>query len=127
MSALPTTDLCITQGETGKWLVACVDTASGAVIDLTGCSMRMAIHRTQPAPAVADDSAAALVLTSPDGGIQITNTAEGAAQIIISDTQSLEFVRPTYVYSLKLTNAAGEKYVITRGALKVTPQITHDS
>jgi hypothetical protein len=115
------------QGETGKWSVALVDLVTGGVLNLSGCSLRMAIHRTQPAPDVLTDSTAALVLSSPASGIQITDTLNGLVDITITDTQSAALLPPAYVFSLKLTNATSERYVVARGLLKVASQITHNS
>lgn len=82
-------------------------------VDLTGYSAELEIrHR--------DGSAAALVLTSPDGGLTIT-AEDGliALRITPAQLQALLEIGERFAWKLKLTSGGGIIYRIAEGVLNV--------
>src|SRR6187402_2043696 len=120
------TTLSLTRGDTGKWSVVVTDLDS-AVLDLSGCSLRMALWATKPAVSVSSDTDADLVLTSPSSGISITSAEDGEIEIAISAAQSAALTRPAYAFDLQVTTAASEVYTAASGLLTLSAQITHSS
>lgn len=120
------TSLSLTRGDTGKWSVVVTDLAA-AVIDLTGCTLRMALWSTKPAVSVSADTDADLVLSSPTDGIEITSAAEGEIEITISAAQSEALARPAYAFDLQVTNSDDEVFTAASGLLTISNQITHSS
>lgn len=118
------TSLSITRGSTGRWS-AVISDLDGVAIDLTGCSLRMALWATRPAATIADDDDADLVLSSPSDGIQITSEEDGEIEITITDTQSALLTRPAYAFDLRLTNSIDEVFTAASGLLTISDRITH--
>lgn len=118
--------LSVPRGDTRKWDVRVRD-LRGAVLNLTGCTLRMAFYPTKPSIAVTTDGDAALVLSSPSGGITIVTAATGEVLVTISAAQSLALTSPSYVFDCQVTNGSGEIFTAASGTLTVSSQITHNS
>ena len=119
------TVLPITRGYTGRWDVSVTD-SEGAVVDVTGCTFRMAFYATPPARSATTDSGAALTLTS-GSGITITNAAGGILSVIITPAQAATLTRAQYSFDLRMTNAAEEIYPAASGFLLLYDQSTHSA
>lgn len=119
--------LNLKRGDTGKWTSITVDTATEQALDFTGCSFRMAVWATTPEATVTTDAGAEFVLTSPSGGIVVSNATSGELTITISKSQSAALTQELYGFDLQLTTPSSEEYSIAEGVLQIEPQFTHST
>jgi hypothetical protein len=127
VSTIALTSLSVVQGDTGKWSMALRDEVANAAIDLTGCSLRMAVYRVAPLSSVVSDAGAEAVLTSPSSGIVITDAAAGEVEITVADSITSGLEPDFHTFDVQLTNASNERYTVARGYLQVLPQTTHNA
>lgn len=125
MSRLDNTNLYLVRGDTGRWTTILTEPESGDTFALTGCSFRLTFWASVPGADITTDATAALVLTSPSGGLTVTDADNGEITIVMTKTQSAQLTAELYRFDLQLTNPSGEEYTVARGQLNVDPQFTH--
>lgn len=102
------------QGET--WNRRVFYEYNGAAVDLSGFSGTMWLKRSE------DDTEAALVLSSENGGVSI-NGALGRVTLTMAATVTAE-LSGTYLYDLKLSDGGGNVIYIVAGKVFVTRRRT---
>lgn len=86
---------------------------------LTGYTFRMA------AKAKVTDQTPAFLLTSENGGVVVTNAAQGRIAIHVSPQQSAALTQRNYVYDLLAIAPGGEDaYRLLEGSIVVEPAVT---
>lgn len=112
-----TVDLTIYQGATFSRTFQWKTGTPAVAVNLTGYTARMQIRRK------ITDTDVVLSLTTSNGGITITNAAQGTFQIDITATQTEALTIKAGVYDLEMVSGA----VVTRllqGAISVSPEVT---
>ena len=90
-------------------------TVSGTPIDLTGDKMRMGVRRH------ASDATEQLLLTTENGGLEITDAPNGRFQVWITNEQLLLLPLGDYDHSLIRIVPTGMQLRVWSGALTVNP------
>jgi hypothetical protein len=106
-----TTYIAITAGETVALSMAL--SANSTAINLTGYTLKCQINA--PAP---------LALNTTNGGITVTNAAQGDIQLTISSTQSAAIPVGVYRFDLWMTSSGGVETPLLNGNFSVTPNIS---
>ena len=106
------------QGQTVDLKVTVTD-SDGAVVNLTGGSVRFAMAKSPTATTLAIDSDA-----SPQTAtVEMTDATNGVFTVNMADTIT-DGLNEDYYYECKFTNGAGLETVVTRGWITVEPSIT---
>lgn len=126
MSRLPETTLNLIRGDTGKWDAYLTNPRTMLPVQLTGCSLRMAVWSSTPPASTTSDSGALFVLTSESGaGISIVSALSGQIEITIDHTLSNSMQGEIYSFDLQLTNEQSQQYTVAHGFIWIQPQRTH--
>ncbi len=105
------TDISIIAGETVA--ISLVVSTNGAPINLTGYSLEMQIQFPTP-----------LLLDTDNGGITITNAAQGQTQVNISAEDSAALAQGSFAYDLWMKSGSGVNTPLLKGTFKVAPNIS---
>lgn len=105
------TDVSIIAGETVA--LAANLSLNGSPVNLTGYSLKMQINFQTPE-----------LLNTGNGGITITNAAQGAIQINMSSTLTAAFPRGSYPYDLWMVSGGGVETPLLTGNFSIAPSIS---
>lgn len=111
--------LAITHGDTLQFDVYI--TRNNAVVDITGALFWMTAK-----VAFTDADPGVFQLTSPAGGITITDAANGKIHVVIppTATSSLPYSEVTYTYDIQMKETGGAISTVTGGPITVTLDVT---
>lgn len=112
-------DLTFYQGATYRRSFQWQTGATPSPVNLTGYSARMQVRRK-----LSDPDPPLLELTTQNGGIAITNAAEGRFELFVSasDTAALSF--RSGVYDLELVAPSGDVIRLFEGNAILSPEVT---
>ena len=110
--------LTMFRGDSAAWDFAA--TLNGAVVDLTGASVRFTA-KNRPDDADVD----AVISKTVGAGITLTNASSGLLRVKLapSDTSGFGGAR-TLVWDLQARDAAGDVHTLAGGTLRVQPDIS---
>jgi hypothetical protein len=109
----PTTYITIIARETVALSLQVTDVSNNP-INLTGYSLKCQVNMHP----------ATLLLATSNGGITITNAAQGQVQINISDTASAALPAGTYSFDLWMISGGGQATPLLNGFFVVAPAVT---
>lgn len=114
------TALRFTHAETYSFNVIVM--ANGVAVNLTGAS----VFFTAKWKYNDTDADAVFQLSSPSGGIVLTNPASGALTVTIpsSATLTLPYYQIRLVYDLLVVELSGERHIPLRGMLVISPNVS---
>ncbi len=108
--------LTIEQGATFRQVLTWKD-ASGAAVNLTGCTGRMQVRSSIDSPTVL------LELTSANGGVSFGGAA-GTVTLLVPAVQTAAITWLSGVYDLEVVFTDGTVKRLLYGAVAVSPEVT---
>ena len=94
-------------------LAITVKDPSGAVVDLSGASIRWALTETY-------DQTVLVRKSTADGGIVITDAENGTFEINV-DPQDTDDLSGEYDHECEVTDSGGNVVTVTTGTIEITP------
>ena len=95
-------------------------TLEGAVVDLTGMKL---IFTVKQDPATQSDAQALIQKTTTNGGIVVTDAANGVAVIKVLVADTISAVVGPYFWDLRLI-ASGKMFEIAQGSFNIIQNVT---
>lgn len=111
-------NLKIYQGATFRRTIQWKTGTPATPVNIAGWTGRMMIRKK------VSDAAPIVSLTTANGGINITNGAQGTFEIYITATATAALTITTGVYDLELVSTTGDVTRLIEGTVTVSPEVT---